>query len=164
MAAEHSSLRRLEPVPELAPQPVRWFCGSCARPGEPGETRVCEACGMGLLLFASKDFAPAPGDAFVVCDDHLEVQAVSAAAEWLLARGEQELVNTPIAGTLVAAEADREDRSSLLRALAAAVSAPGARPQELALRVAGEYGVRFYARVGACGPGHGALLTLKQIR
>ena len=44
-------------------------------------SRVCEHCGLGLLLEASPDMAPTPADPFLVTDAGQSICAVSKAGE-----------------------------------------------------------------------------------
>ena len=105
-------------VPSLEPgpsQPKISFCSHCgARPGtEHRSSRVCESCGLGLMLESSADVAPAAGDAFLVLDSSLSVCAVSAAAERLLATHETDAVNRHITELVVPAEAEAQGPANL---------------------------------------------------
>ncbi len=64
----------------------------CTRCGEPAETppadegplsqaRVCDACGMGVLLSCTREALPGARAAFVIATAELKVNAVSAGAE-----------------------------------------------------------------------------------
>src|ERR1700729_210642 len=92
---------RLVAAPGLEPAaPSVPFCSHCGtrpvvsvrsgRSGKSGATdratgsRVCGACGFGLILEAATDIAPHAGDAFLVLDRALSVCAVSRGAERLL--------------------------------------------------------------------------------
>lgn len=139
------------------------FCGHCAMQPEPvGRTRpsrVCAHCGLGLVLQAAADLAPAQDEPFLVIDSALSVCAVSAAAEELLAIDETVAVNKHIAEFLVPADANAPSAQNLLALLVAVAGGSGA-PRIAVVRPREEFGVRFTARIGPCGPPHAALLVL----
>ena len=86
--------------------PIVSFCTHCGHRPEPSDTcgpgaRVCGRCGLGVLLETRADFAPRPGDAFLVVDGSMSVAAVSAAAEELLATSETDAVNRHVTELLV---------------------------------------------------------------
>src|SRR5437764_13406578 len=98
---------RLRPALTLVEQPESRpaspsvsFCGHCGvRPAVANsQSRVCTSCGLGLLLEASADVAPAKGQAFLVIDASLSVCAVSRADEKLLANSEPTDVNRHLTG------------------------------------------------------------------
>lgn len=138
------------------------FCGHCGLAPDArthGGSRVCGHCGLGLVLQAAPDAAPAQGEPFLVIDSTLSVCAVSAGAEELLGIDETEAVNKHIADFLVPADANAPSAANLLALLVDAASSGGA-PRTAIVRPRQEYGVRFRARIGACGPPHAALLVL----
>jgi hypothetical protein len=140
------------------------FCGHCAQPPRPDTSmlsRVCEHCGLGLVLRATADLAPQPGEPFLVVDSSLSVCAMSQDAERLLACDETEAVNHHIADFLVPADANAPSAANLLALLVDAAGGPG-EPRIAVVRPRHEFGVRFRARVGACGPPHGALIVLSR--
>lgn len=65
------------------------FCSRCGEPAEePGadespatRIRVCQACGMGLLLSCARDALPGAGTAFLIATVELKVSAISGRAE-----------------------------------------------------------------------------------
>jgi PAS domain-containing protein len=137
------------------------FCGHCGRPPLPDApaTRVCARCGLGLMLQAAGDVAPAPGDPFLVIDTTLSVCALSSRAEELLGTSETDAVNRHVTDFLVPADAEAPSAENLLATLIDAAGSPGA-PCSVVVRPAAEFGVRLWARVGPCGPPHAALLVL----
>jgi PAS domain-containing protein len=138
------------------------FCGHCGVAPEPGvvaSSRVCGHCGLGLVLQASSDIAPGLDEPFLVIDSTLSVCAVSARAEELLGIDETQAVNKHIADFLVPADANAPSAANLLALLVDAASSSG-EPRTAVVRPRQEFGVRFRARVGACGPPHAALLVL----
>jgi hypothetical protein len=151
---------RLVPAP-AAPAPVVAFCGHCGEaPPTPmaARSRVCALCGLGVVIEAAEDLAPAPGGSFLIVDDHLELCALSRAAERLLGVVEPAAVHRHISDFLEPADAEAGPGDALLHAIAGAtVHAP---TQAVVVRPAGEYGVRYAARVGSCGPPAGALIVL----
>jgi hypothetical protein len=138
------------------------FCGHCGlapAPGAVSTSRVCGHCGLGLVLQAASDIAPGLDEPFLVIDSTLSVCAVSARAEELLGIDETQAVNKHVADFLVPADANAPSAANLLALLVDAASGSG-EPRTAVVRPRQEFGVRFAARVGACGPPHAALLVL----
>jgi hypothetical protein len=156
---KHQSALRLIPRGERD-QEAAIFCGHCARSPEreAGETRVCPKCGLGLLLEASSEVAPAPGDPFLVIDASLAVCAVSRDAERLLSVAETEAVNRPITDFFSGGDSEGVS-DALMAALVAASQGDGA-TRQLVVRPANTFGVRYWARIGTCGPPSAVLLVL----
>jgi hypothetical protein len=152
-----------EPGEQTAPARTVTFCSHCgAEPAADaviGTTRVCGACGLGLLLQAGSDAAPAAGDAFVVTDETLSVCAVSAGAEQLLATMETDAINHPITRLLVPAEAEGRG-ANLAAAITWAARGDGA-VHRTVVRPANTFGIRITARIAACGPRSAALLVFE---
>ncbi|MDQ6606924.1 MAG: PAS domain-containing protein [Actinomycetota bacterium] len=147
-----------------APSEPAWFCGNCGAPA-PRRTppapnaRVCQACGLGVLLEARADVRPSPRDAFLVVDATLAVQALSRRAERLLDVSEEQAINRPVGELLVAADTEDRARREFSEAIVAAAS--GAQePTHVYVRPWNTFGVRMRARVGSCGPPRAALLVL----
>jgi hypothetical protein len=157
-------LRAVRPVEvdERGPEVVS-FCGHCAMPPEPvaqaQPSRVCGHCGLGLVLQATVDLAPRPDEPFLVIDTTLSVCAVSAAAEVLLGIDETQAVNKHVADFLVPADANAPSAENLL-ALLVEVAGGAGESRTAVVRPRQEFGVRFRARIGPCGPPHAALLVL----
>jgi len=139
------------------------FCGHCAMQPEPARhappSRVCGHCGLGLVLQATIDLAPHPDEPFLVIDTTLSVCAVSAAAEELLGIDETQAVNKHVADFLVPADANAPSAENLLALLVEVASGSG-ESRTTIVRPRQEFGVRFRARIGPCGPPHAALLVL----
>ena len=65
------------------------FCSRCGEPAEEpprddepvSRTRVCEGCGMGMLLSCAREALPGAGAAFVIATVEATVSAVREAAE-----------------------------------------------------------------------------------
>jgi hypothetical protein len=156
---------RLVTEPEReAPAPLVPFCSHCGgRPASPvssPDSRVCGACGLGLILEAGADVAPKAGDAFLVLDRALAVCGVSDAAERLLAAREPDVVNRHVTDLLMPAEAEERAGESLSMAVAwAAQGEEGVRTT--VVRPANTFGIRLTARITSCGPSRAALLILE---
>lgn len=137
------------------------FCGHCGRSPKTAPdmaSRVCDDCGLGIVLQAGAELAPKPREAFLVIDASLSVCAMSARAEELLGTMETDAVNRHIADFVLPAAA--EEKSANLLALLVDAAASAGEPRTTFVRPAHEFGVRYRARVGACGPPQAALLVL----
>jgi len=162
-ASSRPALRLITPLEYEAPAPLVAFCSHCgARPNVAADTssRVCAACGLGLILESSADVAPSAGGAFLVLDHSLAVCAVSEAAERLLAASEPDVVNRHVSDLLMPAEAEEKNGTGLSAAVAwAARGDPGIRTA--VVRPANTFGIRLTARIASCGPPRAALLVLE---
>ena len=163
MTPESAILRAIETD---APR-RRTFCGYCGhRPeGPAAETRVCGDCGLGLLLTTDEEMAPAAHEAFVVVDAGLSIRALSQAAERLFTLAETDLVDQPFENLLVPAESGDGARTALGRTITGAAHDPlrAGEPDEIVLRPARTFGIRYRARIGRCEPGRAALVVLAQL-
>jgi PAS domain-containing protein len=148
-------------VPAVAePQPQKTFCGHCgAEPETDIHGRVCESCGLGVLLTANADAAPGPTDPFMVVDGSLCVCAVSRLAEELLGTDETEAVNRHLSEFLVPADAEAASAENLMD-LVINAAGESAEARVAVVRPPDEFGIRFRVQVGACGPPRAALLVL----
>jgi hypothetical protein len=142
-----------------------WFCGHCAAPAPGGSApaptaRVCNSCGLGLLLEAREDAVPEPTDAFLVVDSRLLVQAMSREAQTLLGMSEEVAVDKPVAELLVPADAEAQETTGFAAAIAEA--ADGIEPDltRAHVRPWNTFGVRLRARIATCGPPRAALIVL----
>jgi hypothetical protein len=113
---------------------------------------------MGLVLTAPADAAPSGADPFLVVDGSLTVCAVSRHAERLLDIAETDAVNRHVGEFLVPAEADSTG-ANLASLLSRAVR-DDLPPESVAVRPANTFGVRYWARIGPCGPPRAALVVL----
>ena len=139
------------------------FCGHCGHPatvaiGAP-VSRVCSRCELGLLIGASPDLAPAPSDPFLIVDSTLSVCGMSALAEELLGVLETDAVNCHITELLVPADAEVSGPGDLVNLLVHAARGDG-EIHDVVLRPTTEFGIRYFARIGPCGPPRAALLVL----
>jgi hypothetical protein len=148
-------------VPAVAePKPQKTFCGHCGvEPQTDAYGRVCESCGLGVLLTANADAAPGPGDPFMIVDGSLCVCAVSRVAEELLGMEETAAVNRHLSEFLVPADAEAAGAENLMDLV---INAAGdtAETRMAVVRPPDEFGVRFRVQVGACGPPRAALVVL----
>jgi hypothetical protein len=162
------ALAPVVPAPRAPRAPYVSFCGHCGDRPEPSDTpslrsRVCAACGFGVLLECAADVAPAPGQAFLVLDSSMSVCAVSSGAESLLATRETEAINRHITELLVPADAETDTRHNLAVAITwAARGTEGT--HRVFVRPANTFGVRLGARIAGCGPPQAALLVFESPR
>lgn len=142
------------------------FCSRCGEAAQapsraernPARPRVCQGCGMGLLLTCLREALPGAGAAFLIVTAELRVSAVSDSAELILG-GEDELLGTPLGellesplgaehlGRAAARAALRSREPVVLPALGVAERSRGAG--------------MLAARVSTCGPPRAALVTLE---
>jgi hypothetical protein len=158
------ALKLVQGAQEEAPVEYVWFCGHCAAPARGGEApapvaRVCNSCGLGVMLEARSDIVPDDREAFLVVDSSLLIQGVSRRAEQLLALEEEAAINRPVAELLVAPDAEAGGGGSFAVAIADAV-AGGEGLVTKFVRPWNTFGVRMRARIGACGPPRAALIVL----
>ena len=148
-------------VPAVAePRPQKTFCGHCGEePSSDIHGRVCESCGLGVLLTTNADAAPGPNDPFMIVDGSLCVCAVSRVAEELLGTDETEAVNRHLSEFLVPADAEASGPGDLVNLLVHAARGDG-EVHDVVLRPTDEYGIRYWARIGPCGPPRAALMVL----
>jgi len=147
-------------------QPLKVFCGHCGRAPDDeaaAASRVCSKCGMGLLLQAPADNAPTPSDPFLVVDGTLTICAVSRAAEKLLGISETEAINRHVADLLVPGDSE-SGRNENLAALLTWAARGESRTKNVVVRPSNTFGVRYWARIGPCGPPNAALLVLADAR
>jgi hypothetical protein len=146
-----------------APRPHVRFCGHCGRPPVAADiqpaSRVCARCGLGLLLSAPPDAAPSPDDPFLLVDGQLSICAVSRLAEELLLTTETDVVNRHIGDLLVPADVEIGGPETLVELIVHAARGDG-ETHHVVLRPVQEFGIRFWGRIGPCGPPHAALVVL----
>jgi hypothetical protein len=143
------------------------FCSRCGEPAEPppdeaGETmmstRVCQACGMGMLLSCAREALPGAAAAFLIATVEATVSAVSEAAEPVFGP-EQAVLGTRVAELLTSPMGD--DR--LLRTVTQAAMRPR-EPEVMPVRGlsanSGAVGM-MAARISTCGRPRAALITVE---
>ena len=156
-------------VPAAPPQRVERtrFCSRCASTsGEPepqhaayGFDRVCERCGMGVMLAVATKALPGPGAAFVVVTREGRISAVSEAAEPMVGE-ESGVLGMPITTVVSCPDGD----AHLARALARAAGG-GREVRPVTVTPAAQPGgrnARMAARIASCGPPRAALLVLER--
>lgn len=163
-----NAVRQLHAIPvpgagETGPRSI--FCGHCGKPPAEdavldGANRVCARCNLGLLLDAPAAVAPKPGEAFLVVDRTLAICALSRRAERLLGVREVDAVDRHVTDLLVPADAEAQGPHALSALLVSAATEGGDEGARAVVRPADEFGVRFSARIGPCGPVPGALVVL----
>ena len=139
------------------------FCSHCGERPESerdfgSASRVCDSCGLGLLLEASTTTAPDKGGAFLVLDSTMSVCAVSSEAERVLATRETEAVNRHVTEILTPADAEAQGPENLAVAITWAARGDDTR-RSVTIRPTNVFGVRMTARIGSCGPPQAALLV-----
>lgn len=160
-----SSRPSLRLVPDLAePTPVVSFCGHCGQAPPPASNalnaRVCSRCGLGVIVTAAEDLAPRERESFLIVDTQLKVCALSRGAERLLGLAEPDAVHRHVSEFLEPADAEAGAGDALLQQIVSSAAMGFAPAVSVTVRPSGEYGVRYAARVGACGPPEGALIVL----
>jgi len=144
------------------PQPTVWFCSHCGSHEDTEDdatpSRVCDDCGLGVLLETRADIAPREDGAFLVLDHNLAVCAVSAAAERLLATSETEAVHRHLTQLLVPADAEASAPVNLASAVTWAANGDDA-SHTVTVRPATTFGIRLTARIAHCSPPRAALLV-----
>lgn len=126
-------------------------------------SRVCALCGLGVVISASADLAPQKGEAFVIADRQLKLCALSRGAERLLGVDEPDAVHRHVSDFLEPADAEAGSGDELLQGIVATAAMGFGAPTSIVVRPSGEYGVRYAARVGACGPPEGALIVMGSV-
>jgi PAS fold len=142
-----------------------WFCGHCAAPSPggaapPPTARVCNSCGLGLLLEAREDVVPSNRDAFLVVDSSLLVQAMSREAQSLLGMTEEMAIDKPVAELLVPADAEAQGRAGFAQSIVTAADGRDPDTARCFVRPWNTFGVRMRARIATCGPPRAALIVL----
>lgn len=161
MSARASAHLRLVPAVS-EPRPQITFCGHCGeQPDADHGARVCDRCGLGVLLSAAADAAPGPDDPFLIVDGSLCVCALSRVAEELLGVEETDAIDRHLAEFLIPADAEAVGADNLMDLVIGAAS-DAAEARVAVVRPPSEFGVRFRAKVGACGPPRAALLVLHE--
>ncbi len=164
LTSSRPALRLIQGAPQEAPVEHVWFCGHCAAPAPGGAVptpvaRVCNSCGLGVMLEARSEIVPGDQDAFLVVDSSMLIQGVSRYAEELLALEEEAAINRPVGELLVAPDAEAGAPGGFAAAIAEAVGGGDALVTKF-VRPWNTFGVRMRARIGACGPPRAALIVL----
>jgi hypothetical protein len=126
------------------------FCTHCGVVTDDAPQRVCEHCGLGVVLHCARDAAPGPGAAFLIVTTDLRVTGASAAAGDLFP-DMFELIGTPLLEVL------RGDGALPRQVTRAAM---GSGKAVTAWVRTDEHGRPFRARIVACGDPAAALIVL----
>jgi hypothetical protein len=132
----------------------------CTRCGALADThrRVCDGCGMGVVLSCPRDALPAGAAAFVICTHELIVSAVSEAGEPIF--GAEDAVAGAHLLDLVTSPLGDEQVTRHAGVAAQRPTDPIAMP--LRLRAEGGQGLgTLTARIASCGPPRAALVTVE---
>ena len=142
------------------------FCSRCGEPAEVparerrhlSPARVCQTCGMGMLLSCAREALPRAGAAFLIATVETRVSAVSQAAEPMFG-AEHVILGAPVAQLLASPRG--EDR--LLRTVTQAATR-AREPRVMPVRglTANAEGMGMMAaRISTCGRPRAALITLE---
>ena len=140
------------------------FCSRCGGPddtllGRPElRRRVCERCGMGVMLNSSSDALPGPGAAFMVVTAELAVSAVSRSGDKVFGE-EGELTGSHLLA-LVTSPLGDDQLEQLVRRAARSRAETVALPVRLVPEDAPPVGT-LSARIASCGPPHAALVAVE---
>ncbi len=142
------------------------FCSRCGEPAEEppradspmARTRVCQVCGMGVLLSCARAALPGARAAFLIATVDGRVSAISEAAEVIFG-AEQLVLGTRLTALVTSPMGD--DR--LTRLVTRAATRP-AQPEVIPVRGlttnAGAVGT-MAARISTCGRPRAALITVE---
>ena len=126
------------------------FCTHCGVVTDDAPQRVCESCGLGVVLHCDRVAAPRPGAAFLIVTSDLRVTGASAVAQERF--GDPfDLVGAPLLDVL-------QGDGALPRQVARA--AMGSRREATVWVRAGAHGRPHRARIVACGDPPAALIVL----
>lgn len=146
------------------PRPIR-FCSRCGHPADEAARRpvvrgrVCERCGMGMLLTCSREALPGDAASFLIASFDLTVSAVSEAGEKIF--GQQgSLIGRPVLD-LIGSPLGDDQLARYIGQAAQRACEPVVMPARL---VSGESSRRvgtMAARIATCGPPRAALVTVE---
>jgi hypothetical protein len=126
------------------------FCTHCGVVTDDAPQRVCESCGLGVVLYCAREGAPHPDAPFLIVTTDLRVTGASAAAERLFT-DRFELLGKPLFDVV------RGDGSFPRQVARAAM---GSRKVTTAWVRPGDHGRPLRARILACGDPPAALVVL----
>lgn len=155
--------RSFTPEGEGRSKPIR-FCSRCGHPSEEPPQRpdlrgrVCERCGMGMMLTCSREALPGDAAAFLIATFDLSVSAVSEAGERIFG-AERKLVGTSVLD-LVYSPLGSDQLARHVGTAAQRACEPIVMPVRLQREDAGQVGT-MAARIATCGPPRAALVTVE---
>ena len=146
------------------PKPIR-FCSRCGHPSEEPPQRpdlrgrVCERCGMGLMLSCSRDALPGDAAAFLIATFDLMVSAVSEAGERIFGP-EQRLIGRPVL-EVIGSPLGNDQLARHVGTAAQRACDPVVMPVRLHAEEAARQVGTLAARIATCGPPRAALVTVE---
>ena len=150
--------RSWTPTGPKRPKPIR-FCSRCGQPSEEPQGRpdlrgrVCDHCGLGMMLTCGRDAMPGAGAAF-----DLSVSAVSDGGEKVFGP-EQTLAGARFLDLVTSPLGDDQLARSVGQAAQRACD-PVVMPVRLRSELAKRIGT-LAARIATCGPPRAALVTVE---
>ena len=145
-------------------KPIR-FCSRCGHPSEaeagrlqPG-ARVCERCGMGMLLTCARDAMPGEAAAFLIATFDMRVSAVSQAGERIFG-GEQSVVGMQVLDLICSPLGDDQLGRYVAQAAQRECDAVVMPVRLSGRRESAKVGT-LAARIATCGPPRAALITVE---
>jgi hypothetical protein len=145
------------------PKPIR-FCSRCGQPSEEPKGRpdlrgrVCDHCGMGMMLTCGRDAMPGAGAAFVIVNFDLSVSAVSDEGEKFFG-AEQHAVGGQLLDLVTSPLGDDQLARTVGQAAQRACD-PVVMPVRLRASVTARMAT-LAARIATCGPPRAALVTVE---
>jgi hypothetical protein len=146
------------------PKPIR-FCSRCGHPAdEPPHRphlrgRVCESCGMGMMLTCSRDALPGDAAAFLIVTFDLTISAVSEAGEKIFG-SEESLVGLHVLDLIGSPLGDDQLARHVGQAAQRACD-PVVMPVRLVSGRRARTVGTLAARIATCGPPRAALVTVE---
>lgn len=142
------------------------FCTRCGEPAESppadasplSQARVCDACGMGVLLSCTREALPGARAAFVIVTAELKVTAVSLGAEEIFGP-EQEVVGANLL-ELVGSPMGEAPFAKAVTGAAVRSREPVVMPVK-GLGIGSRRAGMLAARISTCGPPRAALVTVE---
>jgi hypothetical protein len=147
------------------PRPIR-FCSRCGHPAdEPPHRpylrgRVCDRCGMGMMLTCSRDALPGDAAAFLIATFDLTVSAVSQAGEKIFGPEQSvvglhllDLIRSPLGDDHLARHVGQAAQRACDPVVMPVRLEPGRKPRRIGT---------LAARIATCGPPRAALVTVEQ--
>ena len=142
------------------------FCTRCGEPAESppleegplSQARVCDVCGMGVLLSCTREALPGARAAFVIATAELKINAVSLGAEEIFGP-ELKVIGTYLLDLVTSPMGDLHF-AKLVTGAAVRSREPVVMPVKPQGPGADEIGM-LAARVSTCGPPRAALVTVE---
>jgi len=120
--------------------------------------RVCEACGMGVLLSCTREALPGARAAFLIATAELKVNAISVGAEEVFGP-EQEVIGSYLLDLMASPMGDLHF-AKVVTGAAVRSREPVVMPVK-GVGVVGRKAGMLAARVSTCGPPRAALVTVE---